>query len=288
MKRKQNKKQFDTNKINKVFKIISIVCAIVCLAIVGYMVYKVDKEQERITTAEDLFTKAQEEANRHEYAIAVITRYEQTGNEEYLGEYTVSAERDSSLRTYMFRDSDSNSLYQAWQLQPNSLNYDVYIYAADPGQWVKTSLGYEPVSVNLWDMFKYADGYTLMEDTYKWYNTEDECYVLQLVGDADDWKYVYEEVYIRKSDYMPMGIVLAMIKDDENVDGHTITQEGFEINGIEGNAEITLPGSQSLIQKYDVVFCDDDARLFDIPTEYITDEEYLNYIHQNVEENTDE
>lgn len=288
MKHKQNKKQFDTNKINKVVKIISAVCAVICIVIIGFMVYRINEEQTQINTVEDLFAKAQEEANRHDYAVAVITRYEQTGEEEYLGEYTVSAERENSTRTYMFRDSDSNSLYQAWQLQPNSLNYDVYIYATDPGQWVKTSLGYEPVTVNLWDMFKYAEGYTLMEDTYKWYNTDDDCYVLQLVGDADDWKYVYEEVYIRKSDYMPMGIVLAMIKDDENVDGHTITQEGFEINGIEGNAEITLPGSQSLIQKYDVVFCDEDQKLFEIPTEYITDEEYLNYIHQNVEENTDE
>ena len=276
-KNKSNKKTIPVRKFNVFFRVLALV--LIALGVVALIIFVKPLLKQEELTPQVLFSKCYDAANKYNYARLVITRQESVDGDSYTAEYVVSADQSSSYRTYMFRDSDNNDLYQAWLKEDGASLYDVYIYASDPGSWVRTSLEYEPITTNMWDMFQYADGYAVMQDTYKWYDSDDECYVLQLVGDTDEWNFTYEEVFIRASDYLPMGVVL-VVSTETDTDGHDIIMEGVNEDGDTVDATVSLSGNKTILQKYSITYSDEDQRLFDVPDTYITDEEYLSFLHK--------
>lgn len=279
-KNKSNKNKVSAKGINIVCKVFAILLIVAGTStLIMFLIQEAKREQK--IDEQTLFSKCAEQAKKFDYARLVITRHEHISDEDYTAEYVVSAAQKDTYRTYMFRDSEGNDLYQAWLKGEDTSLYDVYLFASDPDTWVKTSLEQEPVTTNMWDMFKYADGYTLMEETYPWYDTGDECYVLQMIGNTEDWEYTYEEVFIRKSDFMPMGLVF-IVTSSNDLDGHTVISEDVEIDGqTYDEVDVTSKDYDTILQKYSITYSDEDQKLFDIPDEFITDEEYLESIRKS-------
>lgn len=261
----------NAQSINICLTVACVILAIVCIVLAAMLFYKSRGIEE--LDVPKIFEKSATACLDYEYAQLVITRQESVSGETYTAEYVVSDERDGSYCTYMFRDSEDNDLYQCW-LANESGSYDAYIRAKDLSTWVKTSVGEEPVSTNLWDMFSYAGGYVLMDSDYPWYDTGDPCYVLQRTGTVDSWSSCYEEVYIRKSDFLPMGIVLIIGNPTEDID-HTDVETGVKIGDDTADISTSVFGYDSIVQKYSIEWSHEDMRLFDVPDTFITDEEYL-------------
>lgn len=277
----KNKKKISANSINKG---LAITCALMGVVIVVLTVALCMKlyESEQLDQS-DIFSKAQDACNQYEYAELVIARQENIDNQTYTAEYVTTDERDGSYCTYMFRDSEDNDLYQCWQeISKNA--YDIYIHSKDLDAWVKTFMEEPPVYTNLWTMFTNAGGYTVMDSEYPWYDTGDMCYVLQRTGVAEGWSDCYEEVYIRKSDFLPMGLVLIVGNSTTDID-HTDVESGVNVDGEDVDIETSTFGYDNIVQKYSLQWSHDDLRLFDIPDKFITDEDYLSIVGQSEENN---
>lgn len=271
--------------INKVTTGLCVVLFILLVISVGFNVYPLIKEGE--LTANDIFAKANEAMPNYEYAAVTIDRVEKIGEEQYRAEYRLTAQKDGSYCSYMFRDSEENELYQCWLPSiSKDTGFDVYVYAKDYEAWVTTYYEQEPSENALWTMLTSAYGYTLMDETYPWFDTGDECYVLQMMSSSEQFENVYEELYIRKKDFLPMGIVLMATHSTDGID-HTDIQENIEIDGKEGTATINYSTYDAIVQKYSIKFSNEDLRLFEIPEETISEEDYMFLIQQDSKEDGD-
>lgn len=201
--------------------------------------------------------------------------------------YVLSSTKDKKERSYVYLDSDGVELYQYWDYDPEAENYCIYIYDSDEAVWVKTSYTDEPVTGTPWDVFDNLTEYTLLDNTECWYGTEDECYVLELIGQTDDYAVLYEEVFIRKSDYMPMGIVtygVSDVNEDKMVKGEEISIGSDNIE----SAEVEVPTYNECVQMYEVTFSNEDLKMFAAPDVYLSEEDYMSLIRARESEESEE
>lgn len=201
--------------------------------------------------------------------------------------YILSSVRDSEERSYVYLDSDGVELYQYWDYDSADENYCIYIYDSNESVWVKTSYTSEPVTGTPWDVFDNLTEYTLLDNTEYWYGTEDECYVLELMGQTDDYAVLYEEVFIRKSDYMPMGIVtygVSDVNEDKMVTGGEMSIGSDNIE----SAEVEVPTYNECVQMYEVTFSNEDLKMFAAPDVYLSEEDYMSLIRARESEESEE
>lgn len=267
----KHKKPIKTNTINRVVFALFSAVVFALIIVVGVLIYKL-KQLEK-PDAFTVYSKSIEASGAYDYAQLTILRQENVDGSTYTAEYVTSEEKNGSYSTYMFRDSEDNSLYQCW-LPNDSDSYDIYIRSDELETWVKTSMSEPPITTSLWETVTFLGGYSLMESYYPWYDTGDMCYVLQRIGTVDGWDACYEEVYIRKDDFLPMGIVLIVGNSTDVID-HTDIESGVQIGSDSADVEYSTYGYDSIIQKYSMVWSNEDMRLFDAPDVFITDEEYL-------------
>ena len=191
-------------------------------------------------------------------------------------EYKLSADRQSKKRTYAYKDSTGASLYQYWDYDIDNKNYLIYVYDYRHEVWVKTSYDSEPVTMTPWDIFDNLSDYTMLQDTATWYTSDDECYVLETVGSTDEYFTVYSMVYIRCSDWLPMGMVTYGVSDEsQDKIKNNVSIDVTDSNIVDANIE--APTYNEKIVIYNVTFSNEDLSILDIPTEYIEEDEYMSY-----------
>lgn len=271
-----NKSKLRAQTINRVLTVLCIVFLVYAVAVTGILIYTIYKTENTIDIV-DVFNYATAAANQYQYASLTIDQGVFTEDQQYRAQYVTTAQKGDSYHTYMYRDSDDNALYQCWKLNDDESTYDAYVYANDYETWVKTSTQEEPLTVNIWDMFTYAGGYVLDEATYPWYDTQDPCYVLTRTATTSEWSGTYEEIYIRKSDFLPLGVILLYTDNNPDDLTHEDIQNGVATK-IDEDLEVpetTTMETNQIIQKYSIVWSNEDLRLFDEPETFITDEEYL-------------
>lgn len=278
------KKKHSVNKLNMVTRIIVIVLALAMVISTIAIIPLATKSEENSITAEFLYEKASDAIKDYDYATLKISQQETTVVDDVSAvsptdAYVVTTERNGSYRTYAYQNTDGVAIQQGWVLNEDTGLYDVYLYADSYGTWVKTELDEEPVANDIWAMFTKPEGYLVYEETAEWFDTGDECYVLQQFAENDTWDYMYEEVYIRKSDYMPMGMVFFVSKSDETAEEAV---SDIHINDGE-SAEFTVDNT-TIVQKYAITYSEESTALFDIPEKFITDEEFMSLIQSNNEE----
>lgn len=280
------------NKISK--RTITIACILVVLAglICGITIFIGLGGNSLFTngtiTVEQIQSNMKNAISGYSYALQTLDVEETTANEGSVTcKYILSSAQGSKERSYIYLDSDGAELYQYWDYDADADNYCIYIYDSNEAVWVKTSYASEPVTGTPWDVFDNLAEYTLLEETACWYGTEDECYVLELMGQTEEYTVLYEEVFIRKSDFMPMGIITYGVSDVDEDKMVTGGELAIGADNIE-SAEVEIPTYNECIQMYEVSFSNEDLRLFSAPDTYLSEEEYMSLIRARESENSEE
>ena len=224
-------------------------------------------------------------ASNYEYAVLVMDQQSNLEDidEPLIEEHILSAERTGSRRAYVYMTGSDNIQSEWWEEKEledsGTKGYDVYLFSNEYQTWVNTELEEEPVPNDIWSMFDVISGYTLLPETNVWYDTGDECFVLQLIGSSDGFDWVYEELYVRCDDYLPVGIIEYCVAEGEENHIEELTQEDFDFVSGDGyhTDSVTAEGKEykQILRKYSLYFSDEDQILFEKPETFITDQDYM-------------
>lgn len=213
----------------------------------------------------------------YECVVDVMRTY--NGEETFSGQEAYTDNKVTKYKSYLYRDSEDNDLYQCWFYDDDNSNYDVYIYSDDAEAWVHENTEKMTESMNAWTLFENLSSYSVEPETSIWDETGDECYVLNAVNTEVMGVQIYEEVYIRTSDFMPVGI---LTYGSIEAEGDITEEDSIELDGgQEAEVEVTHSNTEEVIQKVSVKFSNDDLSLFDVPEEYISVEEYSELMQSN-------
>lgn len=269
-------------KFSKRTKILFISVCVVAL-VMGVLFIIVDKSMSK-TSVEYLQMKTNEFLD--EYSNSAIMLDVLTTSEEgdmYKIQYLLSAVKDTIDYTYIARDSEGSSIYQCWTYDEVSGQYKLYIHDTVKDVWVECYLYESPLSINPWNITADWSKYSLLEEKSIWAGTEDECYVLYSIVDSGEgsYEYLYEELYIRCSDYAPMGIInyaaesLDVTRVQEIED--SVFSTGYDIDE---NTTLEAAGFNECIQRYEFTFSKESLAFFETPDNFLTEEEYLSLIEE--------
>lgn len=226
-------------------------------------------------TVTDVVTKMKASISEYKYALQSLDIKETVADEgTTISKYMLSASRETKDRTYIYTDSKENELYQCWSYDEEAGKYVIYINDPEYNVWVKLDYESEPVTGTPWSVFDNLDNYTLLDETQNWYTNNEECYVLETIGKTDVYEVIYEQVFIRKKDFIPLGIVTYGVSDVNYDKMQSSESIDLDIDEIE-SAEVEIPTYSECIQMYEVSFSNDDLKMFDPPEDYLTEEEYL-------------
>ena len=226
-------------------------------------------------TVTDVVTKMKASISEYKYALQSIDIKETVADEgTTISKYMLSASRETKDRTYLYTDSKENELYQCWSYDEEAGKYVIYINDPEYNVWVKLDYESEPVTGTPWSVFDNLDNYTLLDETQNWYTNNEECYVLETIGKTDTYEVIYEQVFIRKKDFIPLGIVTYGVSDVNYDKMQSSESIDLDIDEIE-SADVEIPTYSECIQMYEVSFSNDDLKMFDPPEDYLTEEEYL-------------
>lgn len=226
-------------------------------------------------TVTDVVTKMKASISEYKYALQSLDIKETVADEgTTISKYMLSASRETKDRTYLYTDSKENELYQCWSYDEEAGKYVIYINDPEYNVWVKLDYESEPVTGTPWSVFDNLDNYTLLDKTQNWYTNNEECYVLETIGKTDTYEVIYEQVFIRKKDFIPLGIVTYGVSDVNYDKMQSSESIDLDIDEIE-SADVEIPTYSECIQMYEVSFSNDDLKMFDPPEDYLTEEEYL-------------
>lgn len=226
-------------------------------------------------TVTDVVTKMKASISEYKYALQSLDIKETVADEgTTVSKYMLSASRETKDRTYLYTDSKENELYQCWSYDEEAGKYVIYINDPEYNVWVKLDYESEPVTGTPWSVFDNLDNYTLLDETQNWYTNNEECYVLETIGKTDTYEVIYEQVFIRKKDFIPLGIVTYGVSDVNYDKMQSSESIDLDIDEIE-SADVEIPTYSECIQMYEVSFSNDDLKMFDPPEDYLTEEEYL-------------
>lgn len=226
-------------------------------------------------TVTDVVTKMKASMSEYKYALQSLDIKETVADEgTTISKYMLSASRETKDRTYLYTDSKENELYQCWSYDEEAGKYVIYINDPEYNVWVKLDYESEPVTGTPWSVFDNLDNYTLLDKTQNWYTNNEECYVLETIGKTDTYEVIYEQVFIRKKDFIPLGIVTYGVSDVNYDKMQSSESIDLDIDEIE-SADVEIPTYSECIQMYEVSFSNDDLKMFDPPEDYLTEEEYL-------------
>ena len=226
-------------------------------------------------TVTDVVTKMKASISEYKYALQSLDIKETVADEgTTISKYMLSASRETKDRTYIYTDSKENELYQCWSYDEEAGKYVIYINDPEYNVWVKLDYESEPVTGTPWSVFDNLDNYTLLDETQNWYTNNEECYVLETIGKTDTYEVIYEQVFIRKKDFIPLGIVTYGVSDVNYDKMQSSESIDLDIDEIE-SANVEIPTYSECIQMYEVSFSNDDLKMFDPPEDYLTEEEYL-------------
>lgn len=263
---------------------ISIACALVAvIAVICGITIFIGLGGNRLfvtgdVTTEEIKEKASKALEEHRYALLSLSIEETVADEgttDY--NYILSCDKESEEKSYLYGDSNEINLFQYWNKNDETDLYDIYIYDNDNEVWVLTSQESKPVEGDPWDILNNIDDYTLLEETQNWYGTDTECYVFEILGSTDEYAAMYEQLFIRKADYVPVGIVSYAVSD---VDEDKVAA-GDDLNigeELPEGAEVEVPTYNECIQMYEVTFSNSDLKLFSAPDEYLSEDEYMEFI----------
>jgi hypothetical protein len=273
---------------------ITIACAtFACALVIGALTLFIKFDGAKLFTASQLnsaeiIEKAEEAVESCDYALLTLSIEDTVAGEgSDVYNYVYTCGRNTTESSYVYSDSDGTELYEYWEENEENGNYDVYVYDTDYEVWVKTSYDTVPVTDNVWDILSNINDYTLADETECWYGTDTECYVYEILGSSDDYESMYEQLFIRTSDYMPMGIVSYAVSDvnyDKVANG-----EDIEIfYDTSDDAEIEVPTYNENVTIYEVTFSTSELKWFDKPDSYLSEEEYMTLLSTVEEETEDE
>lgn len=226
-------------------------------------------------TVTDVVTKMKASISEYKYVLQSLDIKETVADEgTTISKYMLSASRETKDRTYLYTDSKENELYQCWSYDEEAGKYVIYINDPEYNVWVKLDYESEPVTGTPWSVFDNLDNYTLLDETQNWYTNNEECYVLETIGKTDTYEVIYEQVFIRKKDFIPLGIVTYGVSDVNYDKMQSSESIDLDIDEIE-SADVEIPTYSECIQMYEVSFSNDDLKMFDPPEDYLTEEEYL-------------
>lgn len=275
-------KKIKENKIGKISKrTIGIGCALaVVTGLITATVIFIGLGGSRLfesndLTVTDVVTKMKASISEYKYALQSLDIKETVADEgTTISKYMLSASRETKDRTYLYTDSKENELYQCWSYDEEAGKYVIYINDPEYNVWVKLDYESEPVTGTPWSVFDNLDNYTLLDETQNWYTNNEECYVLETIGKTDTYEVIYEQVFIRKKDFIPLGIVTYGVSDVNYDKMQSSESIDLDIDEIE-SADVEIPTYSECIQMYEVSFSNDDLKMFDPPEDYLTEEEYL-------------
>ena len=271
MKSKSGKK---LKPLQTVIIVSACVLAVCATFLTVRLIQTVGKEEVTPEYLSEMSTKAMGE---YEYSVLILDTQQTIGEESTVEEYMLTTSKNDSYRTYIYRN-ETDDLYQCWRLDENTGLYTVYIYDSMFETWVQTSLEYEPLSSNTWLVTSDLTNYSVLPETDMW--GEDECYVVQVTGSSDELAVIYEEIYIRCNDYLPMGIISYGISDLEKDRVSDIDPAEFgKLNGYNvDDATVETSEFLEIISVYTLEFSNESLELFGLPEEFITDVEYMSLL----------
>lgn len=285
MRENKKVKENKTGKISK--RTIGIGCALAVVAgLITATVIFIGLGGSRLfesndLTVTDVVTKMKASMSEYSYAIQSLDIKETVANEgTTVSKYMLSADSETKDRTYLYTDSEENELYQCWSYDEETNKYVIYIHDSEYDVWVKLDYESEPVTGTPWSVFDDLNNYTLLDETQEWYTTGDECYVLETISKTDTYEVIYEQVFIRKNDFLPLGIVTYGVSDVDYDKMQSSESVDIDIDEIE-SAEVEIPTYSECVQMYEVSFSNDDLKMFDPPEDYLTEDEYMELVESD-------
>lgn len=259
-----------------------------------------------MTDVQNNITKA---VSKYDYAFMVVDQqYVEPGfDETYNTQYALSGAKNSTYMSYIFRDSEDNSLYQSWAYNDVTNKYNIWLYSDYFDAWVQTYNETKPMDIDMWNPIPDMSHYDLLDDSAYWPQTNDECYVFYTIinytyDEEDDVEFilsqnpyskVFETLYIRKSDWIPMGIVIYANDDtgktkvtevtDMNVLSNYFGDQNISVDEHNiASAQVEEAEYNEMLIRYSFSYSNEDMSLFQIPDEYITEEQYFELVELEV------
>lgn len=253
------------------------VSAIVLIGLGAWLTVRlIQVANEPEITPEVLASKSTEAMSQYSHSMLVLDTQQIVGEDTIVAEYVLTTSKEDSYRTYMYRDS-MQDMYQCWKFNESTGMYDIYIYDSIYEVWVKSELAYEPLSSDTWMVTASLDGYTVLPEKEMW--GEDECYVVQITGENSELEMIYEEIYIRCSDYLPLGIISYGVSDLNQNRKKELDPTQFE-QFVADEITVETPTFVEVVSVYSIQFSNESLALFDIPENYFTDAEYMEILNQ--------
>lgn len=283
----KNKRQIKTVTINRLafatYVFASCSAIIVLVAVLIWMYTSGNKEE---ITVSYVIEKSNEALLEYPYGrVSILRNMDSADGQHYESQYDLSSQRDGQYSSYMFRDSDGQQLYQCWQ--PNEDFWDIWVYDGNYDVWVKTGYEQEPIDSSMWSPLTNPGSYVLLDKTYSWYDTGEECYVIQMLGSSDQWTKIYEEMFFSKKTFLPVGVVMIATNSTEEIDHEYVEENVTFDDGTVGDLHVGMYKYDKIVQKYSITYSDTDQRLFEIPDITITEDEYMELLNSDGKDGVD-
>lgn len=244
------------------------------IGLVAVLIWKFTSEPKEELTVSAIIEKSNEAVQQCPYGrVSILRNVDQADGSHYESQYDMSSQKDGQYSTYMFRDSEGSQLYQCWV--PAEDYWDIWVYDSNYEVWVKTGYDQEPLESSMWTPLTNPGGYSLLDGTYSWYDTGEECYVIQMIGSSEDWTKVYEEMYFNKKTFLPVGVVMIATNSTDELDHEYVEENVSMEDGSIGDLHVDMYKYDKIVQKYSITYSDTDQRLFEIPEVTITEDEYI-------------
>lgn len=264
------KKSNTSNKMSKKDFIVSILCIFIgaVIGICGTLITQdiiIALEDNVELTSAEIFAKSRAAVLDYKYAKCTLNVVNLVNEEEEQFQYTMAACRDSHEKNLEVGNfADDEYLSYVWRYSEANEKFEVFGYQQEEECWVQEFSSNEPMTIELYDILKNAERYTLLDEKHI---SEEygECYVFQIIAQSDEYDELSEHIYISCDTFLPKCIV---------TQGITYT-DSDEVK--EGNVTQEVQYYDESIARYVFEYSNESLFFLEFPESYITAEEWAVY-----------
>lgn len=261
-------------KSNKISKRV-LLTAVTCLSlgvVIGASCVLISEDIKKVATTQqdytvgELFAKAKSAVQEYPYATLLFNTVTHVGEEEQQTQYFITAERDTCNKSMEYGNTEQEEIIRSvWKETEEGL-IDCYSYDENYEVWINFQLEGEPVAFELWDILKKPTGYKLLTEN-SITDEYGECYVMQATVTDDTYDMIVESILIDRETFLPKVVITQGITNTE-------TDSSEVADGIEQEVQYY----DEMVARYEFNYYKEPEHRFEIPTSFLTQEEYSNLL----------
>ena len=262
-----------------------LISAIAFLSITGVIVYALIDYKNNIEsylTIEQLQQLNKSAISKQNHGLIFMDIVTEIDSVQTPYAYIWSWDAGSTAHSYQFMNGSGETNNQYWYYDESSGMYVVYLYDVENAVWVRTSYEYEPFVLDILDVD--LTDYELTTEISKWGSSEIPCYVATTVkAGSGEYNRIIEALYFDKETYLLIGAITYGTKENgtaqtEDVDPDEVIDI---LDSTVDSVTKSVQGEDTTVVRYDIKYSDVSLALWDEPTSYLNEVDYMNIIGDN-------